>query len=343
MRSFRIAVVLFLLSASTSASQYFNVEKVADGVYAAIGKPGVASNAALIVLNDGVLVVDTHLRPYWTRDLIAEIGRLAGKPVRYVVNTHWHNDHTQGNRTYLDAFPSGTEFIGHIQTREDILAKAIPSIQSSLESVPKTIADLRQHLETGLDDDGRPLNEEQKAQMRQQVSDLERYLEELKSLTITLPNLTFDRSLVLHSGSRQVQILHFGMGHTRGDVVVYLPTEKVLVSGDLLTGGLPFMRDAVPTAWGPTLESVGRLDLDRVIPGHGPVQSGKDRLNLVVRYLNDLNAAVRSQVNQGAALEEAKQRINLIQYESEFQNFKNGLAANIERLYLELTGKLAGN
>src|SRR5216684_5274925 len=84
----------------TAQAQSFDIVKVADGVYAAIGKQGVYSNGAFIINKDDVLVVDTHLRPSWARDLIAEIKKVTDKPVRYVVDTHWHPDHVQGNQSY---------------------------------------------------------------------------------------------------------------------------------------------------------------------------------------------------------------------------------------------------
>src|SRR3970040_70870 len=100
MRRETLGVLGLLLSvgvfAPSGTAQSFDIVKVADGVYAAVGRAGVASNGAFIVNKDDVLVVDTHFRPSWAKDLIAEIRKITNKPVRYVVNTHWHKDTTQG-------------------------------------------------------------------------------------------------------------------------------------------------------------------------------------------------------------------------------------------------------
>lgn len=349
MRIFK-TIVLFVLvlvagRAVAQSSKYFDVQKVADGVYAAIGKPGVLSNGAFIVTHDGVIVVDTHLRPSWAKDLIDAIGKVTNQPVRYVINTHWHGDHTQGNKAYEAAFPRGTEFISHHNTRADIIAKAIPSIKTNLDSLPVQIGRLKARLESGKRPDGSPLNDSVKAALKNQIESQEAYLAELKTLEITIPNLTFDRSLILWKGDRQIQVLYFGEGHTRGDVVIYLPKEKVLISGDLLTGGLPFMRDAVPLAWGPTLESVANLDFDLVIPGHGDILKGKDRLNLVIRFLNDLSAAVKVQVEKGATLEESIKAVGdqlAPKYEKDFANFRSGLGGplgNVTKTYEALKAR----
>ena len=103
LRQIRCALLVLLgvlASAAPAMSQSadFDVTQVASGVYAVIAKPGIASNGAFIVNNDDVVVVDTHLRPSWAREVIAEIKKITDKPVRYVINTHWHRDHVQGNQ-----------------------------------------------------------------------------------------------------------------------------------------------------------------------------------------------------------------------------------------------------
>ena len=130
MRRAILAAVVVILSVSGWAqpgrAQSFDIVKVADGVYAAIGKPGVFSNGAFIVNKEDVVVVDTHLRPSWARDLIADIRKVTDKPVRYVVDTHWHPDHVQGNQAYVSVFGPGVEYLAQHNTREDIIRKAIP-------------------------------------------------------------------------------------------------------------------------------------------------------------------------------------------------------------------------
>jgi glyoxylase-like metal-dependent hydrolase (beta-lactamase superfamily II) len=103
--------LLAFAAPALSQSADFDVTQVAPGVYAVIAKPGIASNSAFIVNQDDVVVVDTHLRPSWARETIAEIKKVTDKPVRYVINTHWHRDHVQGNQAYRDAFGPGVTII----------------------------------------------------------------------------------------------------------------------------------------------------------------------------------------------------------------------------------------
>jgi len=321
--------------------QSFDIVKVADGVYAGIGQHGVYANGAFIVNESDVVVVDTHLRPSWARDLITEIHKLTNNPVRYVVDTHWHPDHVQGNQAYVGAFGPTVEYLAQHYTRDDMLAKGIPSVKEQLEKdVPEEIDQLQKALAEGKDSDGKPLSADRRTRFEQALANDKTYLDELKQIKIVLPTMTFDRSLILHKPGRDIQVLYFGKGHTRGDVVVYLPKEKVVCTGDLLTNGIPYMRDAYPVEWIATLEAIRNLDWDYAIPGHGGVQKGKDQLDKLIAYMKDMVAAVRDAVSKGMTLEQAKKSIDLSKHAANFSNFSSGNAGAIDRTWAELTGKI---
>ncbi len=346
MRRLGLALVLACLAAGAAGAQSFDITQVAPGVYAAIGRAGVASNGAFIVNQDDVLVVDTHYRPSWARDLIAEIKKVTDKPVRYVVNTHWHNDHTQGNQAYVAAFGPNVEYLAQHTAREDLIHKGIPSVKESLErGAPDTIARIEKMLSSGMDQQNRPLTDERRAQLQTQLASQKAYLEELKIIQITLPTLTFERSLVLHQkagdgSERQIHVYHFGRGHTRGDVVVYLPKEKVVVTGDLLTGGIPFARDAYPYEWVGTLESIHRLDFAQVIPGHGGVQPNKQRLEFLIELLKEVVAYVKEAAARGQGPEQIQKDIDLAKHDANFPNLRQSLTLLIARTHAQATGKL---
>ena len=342
-----LMLVFLLCLAQAGRAQSFDIIKVADGVYAGIGRAGVFSNGAFIVNKDDVVVVDTHLRPSWARDLIAEIRKVTDKPVRYVVDTHWHPDHVQGNQSYISAFGPSVEYLAQHNTREDIIHKALPSVQESLtQTVPAAIQRIEKALADGKDSQGNSLTADSRGQLERQLALQKGYLEELKQIQITLPTLTFERSLVLHKPDRSIHIYYYGKGHTRGDVVVYLPKEKVLVTGDLLTNGIPFMRDAYPSQWIGVLESLQKLDWNYAIPGHGGVQEGKGQLEKLIAYMKDMVAAVKDAVAKGMSLEDAKKSIDLSKHAASFPSystsaaFQQASASAVERTWAELTGKI---
>lgn len=111
----------------------------AEGVYCAVAKLGApgGSNSAIIVDEDWVLVTDTQFRPSAAREVIRGIARITPLPVRFVVNTHFHNDHTQGNQAYFGVFPKGVEYLSHQNTRRDIREKAMPRVRKEIALCPR--------------------------------------------------------------------------------------------------------------------------------------------------------------------------------------------------------------
>src|SRR5215813_1183989 len=257
-----VLVVLLVSCGKTSAQELFDIKPVAAGVYAAISKPAykVNCNAVIIFLGDSVLVVDTHSKPSAARALIAQIKKLTDKPVRYVVNTHFHWDHYQGNEAYPSSWPAGVEIISSEATRNNIQRIGIPRIKNEIVSLPQEIAGLKADLEKAAPD--------QKSGIQENLRQAEAYFAELKSMQVTLPTMTLDHSLILHRKSRTVEILWLGRAHTDGDVFVFLPKEKVLCTGDALHGWTPFMGDSYPYEWIKTLDAAERLGAESVLGGH---------------------------------------------------------------------------
>src|SRR2546423_14799945 len=152
-RRFLLAVLLFFPSSCLAADDLFDIKPIADGVYAAIAKPAykVNCNAAIILFDDAVLVVDTHSKPSAARTLIEQIKKLTDKPVRYVVNTHFHWDHYQGNQAYPSSWPAGVEIISSQATRANIEQRGIPRVKYEIATMPKEIDKLKADLASAND------------------------------------------------------------------------------------------------------------------------------------------------------------------------------------------------
>jgi cyclase len=320
-------------------AQSFKVVKVADGVYAGIGLNGVFGNGAFIVNRDDVLVVDTQLRPSWARDFIAEIRKVTPKPVREVVNTHFHRDHSQGNQAYVDAFGPDLEIIAQENTRTDMIEKNTIILQQSMTTeYPNAIAQMEKQLADGKDAEGNPLTGDARASLQHRIDLDKAYIAEIPQIRITPPTLTYQDKLVLHKPDRDICLLHFGLGHTRGDTVVFLPKEKIVITGDLLTYNFPNMKNSYPVELVTALEDIDKLDWDYAIPGHGEVEQGKGQLELLLSYMRDMVEAVKDAVSKGMTLDQAKQTIDLSKYAS-IPGFVAGNPLAIERAYNEITGK----
>jgi cyclase len=321
-------------------SQSFDIVQVAPGVYAAIGKNGVFGNGAFIVGPDSVVVVDTQLRPSWARDLITEIRKVTDKPVRYVINTHWHGDHTLGNQAYVAAFGPDVAFVAQTNTREDLIARGGPQIETQrTKTLPDSIAALEKQLADGKDAKGVAFTDATRQQAQTQLTNQKAQLAELMTTTVVPSTMTYDTNMVIQQGDREIHLLHWGNAHTRGDTVVFLPKERVVITGDLLTNGIPNVRSGYPIEWIDTLNAIDKLAWDNAIPGHGNVQPNKAQLESLIAYFKDVVAAVKDSVAKGMTLEQAQKSIDLSKYKSAFPNFDaGGNASAIERAWTEVTG-----
>jgi cyclase len=333
----RLAVAAALLVASflpASAQDLFTLEKVSDGVYAALAKPRnpINCNAAVVVYDEGVVVVDTHSRPSSARGLIAQIKTVTDKPVRYAVNTHFHWDHAQGNHAFPVAFPRQVAIVASEATRENLQVLGMERVKGQLASAPTQIESLRAQLTTAAD-------AATKTRLEDEIAQHEEYLRELQSLELVLPDLTFDKSLVLHRPGMDIVLLFLGRGHTSGDVVAYLPQQRVVATGDLLHGWMPFMGDSYPTEWVATLDALDKLDFDQIIGGHGTVKP-KSHLKVFRNYLADLIDEVRKARTRGESLAQAQASVARAlksKYDEPMGGrFDGGIAGNVEKVFRDL-------
>ena len=256
------------------------------------------------------------ITPTAARTLVEEIKTLTDKPVRYVVDTHFHFDHAHGN----PIFGPEVEVIGHEFTREAILAGR--SMQGSFinftAGLPKQIEDLKTKVAA-------EANAEAKAKLEQQLKVSTAYqqaLTELDTLKPTPPNVTLQRSMTIFRGSREIQLHFVGRGHTAGDVVVFLPKERVVATGDLLTAALSYMGDGFVTEWPDTLEELKKLEFDWVIPGHGEPYQGKSQLEHFEAYLRDFAAQVSALKKKGVAANEAAKQMDLTAHKANYPSIQ---------------------
>jgi cyclase len=312
----------------------FDIKKVADGVYAAVASPAykVNCNTAIIENADGVMVVDTHSKPSAARVIIERLREMTKKPVRYVVNTHFHWDHWHGNEAYPAAYPDA-EIVTNQITREAMLKKGLKRIQDHVRQVPGEIAKLKADIQAA--------SPSQRGKLETDLRLAESYLAEVRGLKPALPTIAFEKTMKLYRRDREIHLLHLGRAHTEGDVFVYLPKEKVVITGDAMIGWTPYMGDGYPEDWAGTLDNLAQLDFTHIIMGHGDV-TGREWLNTFRSYVADMVEAVRTEAATGATLDEVKQRVTAKlapRYEKpfsaygEYRPWRTGLAANIERTF----------
>jgi cyclase len=346
---------LFLLSfvaLLTAASPLFGdtngrqVTQLADGVYAIqhgnLNDGNPSGNTTVILGDREVFVVDSCYRPSSAREDIAQIRQWTDKPVGYLLNTHFHDDHHNGNKTYLDAFPA-LAIISQEETKKDMdLIEP-----GNIERDPRQIAAIIAAFKQGKDQQGRTLTDDEKKQAQELIPGLEQLLAELKTLVYQPPTLTFADKLDIDLGNRQVQVKFLGRGNTMGDAIVYLPKEKILVAGDLLVHPIPYTYDGYPSEWVLTLRKMAQLDATTIVPGHGPILHDKTYLYQVADLLQSAVDQVRARIRQigfpgSHSLDEIKGSVDLTPFRSKFAGDDKDLQAEFDDMTVHLV-KIAFN
>jgi cyclase len=300
-----VVLTTFGLADSTTTHER-TVTKLADGIYE-IRHPDAPDtfpqgNTTVIIGDRGVLVVDSCLLPSSARQDIAQIKQWTDKPVLFLLNTHWHFDHTLGNATYAAAFPN-IQIIAHAHTRQEI-AEFNPG---AVERYPQRRERFKKVLESGKDPDGKPLSAADRRDYEQSLAGLDGVLAEFKDVKQLNPNISYDHEMTVDLGNREVQIKFLGRANTAGDSVVFLPKEKIVMAGDILDHPVPYMFGGFPADFPNTLRELRALGATTIVPGHGDVQHDNRYIDQVIAMMDSANLEVRREIDQGKRLDDVQQ------------------------------------
>jgi glyoxylase-like metal-dependent hydrolase (beta-lactamase superfamily II) len=272
----QLCICLCLGTGPAYAGTNYAVQKVADGVYAAIAQPKgkAASSAMIVVTNYQVILAGAHFAPECIEELRAEIAKITPIPLRYVILTHHHRGFN-----YIDYdFPENVEIIMSWQTWQALKAGS----------------------------------------------------RELKN-----PVTFFNEGLTLSRGKKTIVLNNTGLGHSEGDVVVYLPEEKVLFTSDLFYNEVVgFMGDGFMREWVLNLEMLEGIDARTVIPGLGKVTNSEGILRFRLIFKEFLTEVLRH-VERGETTAQTKKGFHLPEYEA-LNGYKTFSSNNIERAYKQL-------
>jgi cyclase len=331
-------------SGAGTAETGVGVEKVeiAEGVYQFSTAPDgyVPNGNSIVIVNaQDVLVFDAFTRPSTARTVLAEIRKITDKPVRYLVNSHHHPDHWSGNEVYAEAFP-GLEIVASEETRQFMLniGNAWPAVFT--ENLRKDEAELEKELSTGRQSDGTVLTADQRRKDEADVS-LERdFVAEALKVKRTYPTLTYGDKLTLHHGGREFRFMSM-VGDARGTTALYLPKEKVLITGDLLSYPVPYFSQSL-SQHARSLRTLGQLDVEVIIPGHGPAWRDKGFLNLEAELLESVVSQVGHAVQKGTlTVEEIQKAVDVEPLRLKFTHSDDDKALNAK--FRRYVGRMVEN
>jgi cyclase len=305
------------------------VEPVGEGAYCLYGQGG---NIGIVVTPSSVVMVDTQFEAL-APAIADEIRKLSPAAIRYVIDTHYHFDHTGGNKYFAK--------IADVVGQENVRARLYSGPVFAQANFPGRIKEFESLLSSG-----KPMEAAYRKVIEGRVGLYKAMLqasEGFKPEEVAAPTITYQDSMKLYLGDEEVQIFHVAPGHTDGDSIVYFPKRKVVHMGDdFVNQTYPFIDvdgGGSSQGWLKTLDVVlDKLPADtRVIPGHGP-SAGVVELKRFRAYMNDLRAAVSAAIARGSSLETAVRDIKLDGYADMNAQFMT-LQQNVDQVWTEMGGK----
>lgn len=276
-------------------------------------------NTTVIVTSEGVVVVDAPATDLSRRHL-AEIRKLTRQPVRYLVNTHWHADHVFGNHVYKEAFPDvrivANRYTATISDRRNpgILERFYKGDAGS-----KLMNQFKTSAEQGVDADGKPLKTDYDRERARRS-----YREALVALAVEQkdgvyvgPNVVFEVEKTIRLGGKEIKLMT-AAGHTRADTIVFLPADRLLVTGDLVIAPVPYGINSLFDEWIVTLDRLMAMPVDVYVPGHGNVQFDREYLTLERDLISALMTQAERAVHDGLTIDEFKKTLDLAAFEAKF-------------------------
>jgi cyclase len=312
-------------SAATPAEHdLFDLVKAAPGVYFAHARPQtmINCNAAIFVRSKDVVVVDAHSKPSAASAIIRQIRRqVTEKPVRYIINTHFHWDHTQGDNGYKQTGDK-VDLIATTMTKDLMEKNCVARMKESADSVPPGIEAMRRRAE-------KAKTAAEKAFCQEQIRQMQAYLADLKqNYELVLPTITFDKSYLLADPAFDLHLEFHGRSHTAGDTFVYCPQQRAIATGDASHGWLPNIGDGYPRAWPATIDEVSKADFKYILGGHGPMQSDRTIMTCQRNYIEELTEKVEAGKKAGQGIAELQKQLTVASLKS-MQS--NGYQAFLER------------
>lgn len=292
-----------------------------------------SSNSVVVVNDSDVVVFDSNARASTSRMVIAEIRRITSKPVRVLVNSHWHMDHWLGNAAYADAFP-GLQIISTTETR-DYMSRLPLQFFINSTGAPRQRAALDSAIAVGRTADGSPLTTDRRRQMEDNLREAATLADELAATRQVLPTVTYRDSMSFRRGGREFRLFS-ATGDASGSTVLYLPAERLLATGDVLVrqesgeGAQPWTTNSYRIAdWLTSLRAMEAMDVATIVPGQGPALQDKSYLRLTISLYESITRQVHAALEKGATrLDQVTAAVKLDELR---QQFTRGNAAQVTR------------
>ncbi len=250
-------------SAADLEEKKITFEKLSEHAYAYTAEGD--PNTGIIIGDDAVMVIDTQATPVMAQDVIRRIREVTDKPIKYVVMSHYHAVRVLGASAYMAE--GGEQIIASRDTYDLVVERGEFDKASEIGRVPRLFQNV-ESVPEGL----------------------------------TWPTMTFEGKMSIWLGKLEVQLIQLGRGHTKGDTVAWIPSEKILFSGDLVEfDATPYAGDAYFKDWPQTLDNVAALQPEKLVPGRGAALTSPEQVQAGLSGTRDFIKDLYQSVQAGAA------------------------------------------
>ena len=269
-------------------------------------------NVLLIEQGDGFVVIDSGIDAANGRAVVAYARSLSPKPIKAVAITHWHNDHPQGVSAIRAAYPR-VRIISTRPTEAGMLGPEAydigyePSAQADAATVTR-VGEVKKQYQKLLDDPSTPAD--RKERIRVALGQFDDFVTDFRGSYIVPPTETFERQLAIDDPDIPVRFMFLGRANTAGDLIAWLPKQKIVESGDIVVSPTPFGFGSYPADWISTLRKLKDLGFKILVPGHGHPQSGTSYLDKLIAAITDIRSQVGPLAKQGMSLEEVQKKVD---------------------------------
>jgi glyoxylase-like metal-dependent hydrolase (beta-lactamase superfamily II) len=319
-----VAIVLTAISPRAGGDEgpfQFEFQEIGPGVWAGIRPDGprfpVMGNTTFVISDAGVVVFDGGGMPAMAEQIIAKVRSLTDKPVTHVVISHWHGDHYFGAYRFAEEFPN-VQFIAHEFTNEVMNSSRITYVDRERNFIERNMEEFRKIVATGKDSEGNEQSAADRREYARIIDDAEVIDFEFNRARITPANVVFSDQYTIQSGDRSIELKYLGHANTAGDIVMWLPEERIVATGDIVVLPTPYAFNVPPRAWADTLRALNGLDYTTLVPGHGKIQTDTGYVDLIIEAAESIADQRDAMLASGMSKEEVEAKLDFSAYETRF-------------------------
>jgi len=314
-------MLVFATAVADEGPFVFEFEQLAPNVWAGVRPDSsrfpVMGNTTFVIGDEGVVVFDGGGMPAMSEQIIDKIRSLTDKPVTHVVISHWHGDHNFGVYRFAEEFPD-VLFIANEFTAYVMNSTRITYIDRQRQVVENNVPGFAESITTGIDTDGSELSDVDRGIYQRIIIDADAIDAEFNRSKVTPPDIVFTDKHTIKLGDRSIELLYLGDANTAGDIVMWLPEERIVATGDIIVLPSPYAFNVPPRAWVDTMRALNDLDYKTLVPGHGEIQTDTDYVDLVIEAAESIADQRDALLAEGASVDEVEAGLDFSAYEERF-------------------------